>query len=97
MAKAAKSAKAAVDGDNGLPTKIAAPAPAKFSKSDELAAYREMLMILGTTLVTVMFDLNTAVVVFSLLFYLHNRVLNRRNPMRDLNPEIETESFTTQN
>ena len=58
---------------------------------------REMLMILGTTLVTVMFDLNTAVVVFSLLFYLHNRVLNRRNPMRDLKPEIETESFTTQN
>ena len=58
---------------------------------------REMLMILGTTLVTVMVDLNTAVVVFSILFYLHNRVLNRRNPMRDLKPEIETESFTTQN
>ncbi len=58
---------------------------------------REMLMILGTTLVTVLVDLNTAVVVFTVLFYLHNRVLNRRNPMRDLKPEIETESFTTQN
>ena len=58
---------------------------------------REMLMIIGTTLVTVLVDLNTAVVVFTVLFYLHNRVLNRRNPMRDLKPEIETESFTTQN
>ena len=54
-------------------------------------------MILGTTLVTVIADLNTAVIAFSALFYLHNRVLNRRNPMRDLKPELETESFTTQN
>jgi len=71
-----------------------------FARHDDEPVFvtnRELLMILGTTLVTVFIDLNSAVVCFSVLFYLHNRVLNRRNPMRDLKPEVETEIFTTQN
>ena len=31
------------------------------------------------------------------LFYLHNKYLNRRNPMRDLKSEVETEFFAKQN
>ncbi len=58
---------------------------------------REMLMIVGSSLVTVFFDLNTAVGGFTLLFFLHNKLLNRKNPMRDLQPMVETESFVTQN
>ncbi|GAB4165911.1 MAG: hypothetical protein Tsb0017_22580 [Geothermobacteraceae bacterium] len=58
---------------------------------------REMLMIIGASAVTVLFDLNTAVAGFTLLFYLHNKVLNRKNPMRDLKPIEETEAFVTQN
>ncbi len=54
---------------------------------------REILMIVGTTAVTVFFDLNMAVGVFTVIFYLHNRLLFRSNPMRDLRPEIETEAF----
>jgi SulP family sulfate permease len=54
---------------------------------------REMIMILGTSLFTVFFDLNFAVAVFTVLFYLHNNVFVKHNPMRDLNPVTETELF----
>jgi len=54
---------------------------------------REFLMILGTTAVTILYDLNVAVGAFTLLFYLHNRVFVRRNPMRDLQPITETEGM----
>lgn len=58
---------------------------------------REMLMILGTATLTVAVDLNAAVIGFTTLFYVHNRVLNRGNPMRDLVPEVETTAFISQN
>ncbi len=71
-----------------------------FARHDEeyiFVTNREMLMILGTMLVTVIVDLNSAVLFFSVLFYLHNQLLNRKNPMRDLKPVLETETFVKQN
>ena len=47
-------------------------------------AHKEMLMIAGTTLVTVLWDLNTAVGIFTLLFYLLNIIIQPGNPIRDL-------------
>lgn len=67
-----------------------------FSRHDEEKIFvtnREMIMIIGTTLVTVWFDLNAAVALFTVLFYLHNKVLVKHNPMRDLKPKVETETF----
>jgi len=54
---------------------------------------REMLMIIGTTVVTVLVDLNVAVIAFTLLFYGLNRLLWPANPMRDLLPTTETQAF----
>ena len=45
-----------------------------------------MLIVAGTTLVTVVWDLNTAVAVFTLLFYLVNKIVQPHNPVRDLKP-----------
>ncbi len=45
---------------------------------------------------TVLFDLNIAVALFTALFYLNNRVWNRENPMQDLRLESETEAFADQ-
>ncbi len=53
---------------------------------------REFLMIAGTTLVTIFINLNVAAGAFTVLFYLHNKLLVRRNPMRDLIPVTETEA-----
>ena len=47
-------------------------------------AHKEMLLIAGTTLVTVLWTLNTAVGIFTLLFYLINKVVQPKNPIRDL-------------
>ena len=71
-----------------------------FSRRDDELIFvtnREVLMILGTTAATVWFDLNIAVAGFTFLFYLHNKLLNRKNPMRDLKPELETDGFAKQN
>lgn len=71
-----------------------------FSRHDDEPIFvtnREVLMIVGTAAVTVAVNLNMAVIGFTLLFYLHNRVFNRANPMRDLLPEIETKAFISQN
>lgn len=71
-----------------------------FSRRDDEAVFvtnREMLMILGTAGVTVLVNLNVAVAGFTALFFLHNKLLNRKNPMRDLQPEIETDGFAKQN
>jgi len=71
-----------------------------FSRHDDEAIFvtnRELLMILGSATATVVFDLNSAVAVFTLLFYLHNKLFNRKNPMRDLLPNLETEAFAKQN
>lgn len=70
-----------------------------FSRHDDEPVFvtnREILIVIGTTLVTVIWDLNAAVGIFTALFYLHNRVLNRNNPMRDLRPPDESESFATE-
>jgi SulP family sulfate permease len=52
----------------------------------------EILIILGTTLVTVMWDLNVAVASFTALFYLNNLLLNPNKPINDL--QYETEGFS---
>ena len=70
-----------------------------FSRHDDEPIFvtnREMVIIIGTTLVTALWDLNIAVGIFTALFYLHNKVLNRKNPIRDLKPEIESEGFSDQ-
>jgi SulP family sulfate permease len=71
-----------------------------FSRRDDEQIFvtnREVLMIFGTTAITVWFNLNVAVAGFTVLFYLHNNLLNRKNPMRDLKPELETDAFAKQN
>ncbi|MGW8312926.1 MAG: hypothetical protein ACWGOL_06845, partial [Desulfuromonadales bacterium] len=71
-----------------------------FSRRDDESIFvtnREVLMIFGTTAITVWFNLNIAVAGFTALFYLHNKVFNRKNPMRDLKPELETDGFAKQN
>lgn len=65
-----------------------------FSRHDDEPVFvtnREFLMIAGTTFVTVVWDLNVAVGLFTAIFYVANKILNRRNPMRDLAPVQETE------
>ncbi|PIR52196.1 hypothetical protein COU77_01605 [Candidatus Peregrinibacteria bacterium CG10_big_fil_rev_8_21_14_0_10_49_16] len=66
------------------------------SRHDDEAVFvtnREALFIAGTTLVTVLWDLNIAVGAFTALFYLLNMILMRKNPMRDLKPITETEGM----
>jgi hypothetical protein len=41
--------------------------------------------------------MDTEVVAFTALFYLHNKVLVTHNPMRDLKPKSETEVFFDEN
>lgn len=84
----------------GVATKRAALFKNFLSRHDDESIFvtnRELLMILGSAAATVAFDLNTAVAFFTLLFYLHNKLFNRRNPMRDLVPYLETEAFSKQN
>lgn len=67
-----------------------------FSRHDEdkiFVTNREILMITGTAAVTVGMNLNVAVLAFTLFFYFHNKLLCPNNPMRDLNPDEETEAF----
>ena len=67
-----------------------------FSRNDDIKIFvtnREFIIILGTTLVTILWNLNAAVAIFTILFYLHNKWLFKNNPMRDLKPEIETEGI----
>jgi len=53
----------------------------------------EFFMIVGTSVATIVWNLNVAVIVFTVLFYLANKLLFRKNPMRDLLPIIETEGM----
>jgi len=67
-----------------------------FNRHDEERVFvtnREILMITGTAALTVFINLNIAVALFTVFFYLHNKVLFRTNPMRDLLPDEETEAF----
>jgi SulP family sulfate permease len=52
----------------------------------------EMVLILGTMLVTVFWDLNAAVALFTASFYLWNYTMSPANKLRDLQPITETES-----
>jgi SulP family sulfate permease len=54
---------------------------------------REMILIIGTVIVTILVNLNVAVIVFTAIFYLANKILWRSNPIRDLKPLIETEAM----
>jgi len=56
--------------------------------------HREMIVIVGATLVTILWDLNMAVLIFTVLFYLHNKLFWKKNPMRDLQPVTETEGMS---
>ena len=51
---------------------------------------REMALIVLTVILTITFDLITAVGVSTVLFYLINKVFSPSNPMRDLAPVTET-------
>lgn len=67
-----------------------------FSRHDDepiFVTHREFFIIAGSTLVTILWDLNAAVAIFTALFYLHNKVFWKKNPMRDLNPATETEGM----
>jgi len=67
-----------------------------FSRHDDQKIFvtnREFLVIAGTTLVTLLWNLNVAVLLFTALFYLHNWVFPRHR-MRDLKPVTETEGVT---
>lgn len=67
-----------------------------FSRHDDEPIFvtnREMIVIGGTTLITVLWNLNAAVAFFTAIFYAHNLVFNKGNPMRDLKPVLETEPF----
>jgi len=67
-----------------------------FSRHDDEKIFitnREIIFIIGTALITILWNLNYAVAIFTILFYLHNKLLNKKNPMRDLKPIAETESF----
>ena len=52
-------------------------------------AHKEILLIVGTTVVTIVWNLNAAVGIFTLLFFLINKVAQPRNPIRDLKPSEE--------
>ncbi len=67
-----------------------------FSRHDDEPIFvtnREFFVIVGTTLVTILFDLNLAVAIFTIFFYMHNKVFVKKNPMRDLKPVTETEGM----
>ena len=51
----------------------------------------EMMVIIGSMLLTVFWDLNFAVGIFTAFFFLWNKVFMKKHPMRDLQPITETE------
>jgi len=54
---------------------------------------REMILIIGTVVVTLTVNLNAAVIAFTAIFYLANKVFWKSNPIRDLTPFVETEAM----
>ena len=52
-----------------------------------------MMLIILTVILTIYFDLITAVSVATVLFYFINLVISKKNPMRDLKPQLETEGI----
>jgi hypothetical protein len=51
------------------------------------------LGIIGTVVITLFVNLNVAVIAFTAIFYLANKVLWTSNPIRDLKPLVETEAM----
>ena len=49
------------------------------------------MMIIGTTIVTIILDLYTAVISFTGMFCFYNRISDKSNPMRDLRPFVESQ------
>lgn len=70
----------------------------QFRAGNSHAPYRvypsELLLIMGTTLVTIFMDLNVAVGVFTGIFYLYNKWISPQAPIPDLRADVETELFT---
>ncbi len=67
-----------------------------FERHDDVfifVTHREMMMILGTCVVTVLYNLNLAVGLFTVLFYVHNKIIFTANPMRDLKLQTETKAL----
>lgn len=61
-------------------------------KEDKIfVTHREMFLIVLTIILTILFDLITAVGVSTLLFYIINTVFSKNNPMRDLKRDTETD------
>ncbi|MCB1562256.1 MAG: SulP family inorganic anion transporter [Alphaproteobacteria bacterium] len=56
--------------------------------------HMELIFIAGTTLVTVLYDLNAAVLGFTALFYFANKTLFKEAPIPDLLAPEETEGVT---
>tara|TARA_Y100000588_G_scaffold394566_1_gene515753 strand:+ start:2139 stop:3473 length:1335 start_codon:yes stop_codon:yes gene_type:complete len=56
------------------------------ARSAIFVAHGEVLLIIGTTLVTIVWNLNAAVGIFTLVFFFINKVLQPQNPIRDLKP-----------
>lgn len=68
-----------------------------FSRHDESPVFitnREIILILMTVLLTVITNLFIAVLIMTLLYYGANTFIWKKNPLRDLKPDTETEGFT---
>lgn len=57
---------------------------------------REMILIIGTVAITLFVNLNVAVILVTALFYLANKILWKNNPIRDLQPHVETKSMDSE-
>ena len=54
---------------------------------------REILLIVGTVVLTLFVNLNVAVISVTPLFYFLNKIVWKKNPIRDLEPTVETEAM----
>jgi len=50
----------------------------------------EMLLIGATALITILIDLNTAVISMTILFHSLNKFIIQQQPLRDLKPKYDT-------
>ena len=66
-----------------------------FSRHDDdpiFVTNREIILVIGTTLLTLFTNLIVGVVCFTTLYHVCNRWLWRSNPIRDLEPLVETDT-----
>ena len=67
-----------------------------FSRHDDEVIFvtnREMVIMIGTCAVTVLYNLNLAVGLFTIIFHCLNKFIFHHNPMRDLKPLVETQTL----